>query len=135
MTTDEIRTYDWAGKTFPISRPEWSDVEVASKVRMLTRNQLDHEAVCTLARDRIMALHKEKTDLARRVLALTEVLAETEAALRRQSDLVDELCESVDCAAEDIGGQRPALAIIQDLGPHLSEARTALARIEAVEEG
>lgn len=36
-----------------------SDLEVASEVRMLTRSQLDHEAVCTMARDRIMYLSQQ----------------------------------------------------------------------------
>jgi hypothetical protein len=33
-----------------------SDMEVAGQVRMLHRSQLDHESVCTLARDRIVYL-------------------------------------------------------------------------------
>ena len=36
-----------------------SDLEVALMVRMLTRNQLNHEAVCCGARDRIMFLSQE----------------------------------------------------------------------------
>lgn len=36
-----------------------SDLEVAGKVRMLMRNDLDHEAVCVGARDRIIYLSQE----------------------------------------------------------------------------
>ena len=36
-----------------------SHIEVANKVRMLMRNDLDHEAICTMARDRIMHLAGE----------------------------------------------------------------------------
>jgi hypothetical protein len=39
------------------------DVEVASNVRMLMRDQLDHEAVCVTARDRIMWLSQENERL------------------------------------------------------------------------
>lgn len=37
--------------------------------------------------------------------------------------LADELCTSVDCAAEDIGGCRPAMTILQELGPAVDVAR------------
>lgn len=40
----------------PMQEPDLSDMEVAGQVRMLHRNQLDHERVCTLARDRIVYL-------------------------------------------------------------------------------
>jgi len=36
-----------------------SDLEVALRVRMLMRSDLDHEAVCVGARDRIMFLSQE----------------------------------------------------------------------------
>lgn len=44
-----------------MSRPmiQFSDEQVASAVRMLTRDQLDHEAICILARDRIRSLAAE----------------------------------------------------------------------------
>jgi len=42
-----------------IQNPELSDLTVASRVRMLLRSDLDHESVCTLARDRIVWLHDE----------------------------------------------------------------------------
>lgn len=37
--------------------------------------------------------------------------------------LADELCTSVDCAGEDIGGCRPAMTILQELGPAVDVAR------------
>lgn len=61
MTSE--RTYDWNGQTHPISGSELDDREVARRVRMLMRRDLDHELVCVLARDRIMALVKENEQL------------------------------------------------------------------------
>jgi hypothetical protein len=55
----EELTYDWNGWTHVMQQHELSDYDVAGQVRMLMRDQLDHERVCTLARDRIMALSKE----------------------------------------------------------------------------
>lgn len=43
--------------------PASSDEEVANAVRMLGRNDLDHECICTLARDRILALSAENAQL------------------------------------------------------------------------
>jgi hypothetical protein len=58
------RTYDWNGHNkIPISGPDLTDVEVASMVRMLMRSQLNHEMICTLGRDRIMCLVKEKAKM------------------------------------------------------------------------
>ena len=68
------RTYTKNGTEYPVLHPELTDEEVAGQVRMLTRRQLDHEAVCTTARDRILCLTEEKATL--------------EAALR---DLADRL--------------------------------------------
>lgn len=58
LTTEPL-TYDWMGQTHEIRGSSIPDDEVARRVRMLMRNDLDHEAVCTLGRDRIMALSKE----------------------------------------------------------------------------
>lgn len=56
---DEPLTYDWNGHTdMPVQDAAKSDLEVAARVRMLMRNDLFHENVCTLARDRIMGLSK-----------------------------------------------------------------------------
>ncbi|MEX1669099.1 hypothetical protein AB4876_09260 [Zhongshania guokunii] len=49
MTGDEVKKETMCGA-------KYSDIEVASMVRMLMRNQLNHEAVCTMGRDRIMYL-------------------------------------------------------------------------------
>lgn len=64
------RTYDHNGHTnLPIACPDWDDVEVAGRVRMLMRNDLDHELICTVARDRILCLAKEKERLSQLLLA------------------------------------------------------------------
>ena len=61
------RTYSWNGNTaLPISAPHLSDEEVAREVRMLMRDQLNHESVVTIARDRIMCLTEEKESLEER---------------------------------------------------------------------
>ena len=39
------------------------DVEIASRVRMLMREDIDHEMVCVMARDRILSLSKQCADL------------------------------------------------------------------------
>ena len=70
------RTYDWIRSDIPISRPDLSDTAVASSVRMLMRDQLDHEAVCVMARDRIMALVKEKAALEAEISALRAIMVE-----------------------------------------------------------
>jgi hypothetical protein len=44
------------GHAHEIQEPHLSDMQVAGQVRMLERMQLDHERVCTLARDRIVYL-------------------------------------------------------------------------------
>lgn len=70
-------TYDWNGHIdMPIARPDLTDLEVAGMVRMLMRNQLNHEFICTLARDRIMGLSKE-VDRLRGVLNTLEMLTAT----------------------------------------------------------
>jgi hypothetical protein len=40
-----------------------SDADIANRVRMLMRDQLDHEAVCTMARNRIARLSYENACL------------------------------------------------------------------------
>lgn len=44
------------GHTHQVQAAGLSDMDVASKVRMLMRDDFDHEAVCTMARDRIVYL-------------------------------------------------------------------------------
>jgi hypothetical protein len=61
--TTEPMTYDWLHGNIPMARPYLTDYEVAGRVRMLMRSDLDHEGVCTLARDRIMALSKRTVEL------------------------------------------------------------------------
>lgn len=50
-----------------------SDMEVASKVRMLFRDQLDHEAVCVGGRDRIMFLSQRVAALETRLQAIGDI--------------------------------------------------------------
>jgi hypothetical protein len=53
------KTYDWNGHTdMPIDYADMCDEDLAGKVRMLMRGDLEHEAVVCAARDRIMALVK-----------------------------------------------------------------------------
>jgi len=46
-----------------------SDAQVAHSVRMLMRDDLDHEAVCVMARDRICYLSAALEDLTRQLRA------------------------------------------------------------------
>lgn len=69
----DVRTYDWNGHADkPIGFPDWSDKRMAGEVRMLMRDQLNHEAIVTAARDRIMCLTKEKAALEARILELEQ---------------------------------------------------------------
>ncbi len=69
------RTYDHNGHTnLPIACPDWDDVEVAGRVRMLMRNDLEHELICTVARDRILCLAKEKEQLRQLLLAAKHLI-------------------------------------------------------------
>lgn len=76
-------TYDWNGHTHEIDRPDLSDYHVAVKVRMLTRGDLNHEAVCEMARSRIMGLSKELA----RVKAQLEKLEDDASELRDPSNM------------------------------------------------
>lgn len=68
VLSQEPRTYTWNESTHRIQSPHLSDIEVAATVRMLMRNQLDHESVCTLGRDRIVHLSE-------RLLAVQAIIA------------------------------------------------------------
>lgn len=69
-------TYDWNGHTdMPVTASEKSDFEVAGIVRMLMRNDLQHEHICVMARDRIMGLSKANAALTARVAELEKALA------------------------------------------------------------
>ena len=73
--TTEPLTYDRLHGDIPMGRPDLTDYEVAGKVRMLMRHDLDHEGVCTLARDRIMALSKRTVELQKALdLALAKLV-------------------------------------------------------------
>lgn len=47
----------------PVIYPDKTDTEIAHMVRMLMRTDLNHEAVVTAARDRILKLVEENTRL------------------------------------------------------------------------
>ena len=53
----------------PIAGSHLTDTQVASAVRMLLRDQLNHEAVCLVARDRIVSLATERDQLKARLEA------------------------------------------------------------------
>lgn len=57
------RTFHWLGNLREMSHLDVPDLEVARRVRMLMRDDLNHESVCTMARDRIMTLFEEKEAL------------------------------------------------------------------------
>lgn len=76
------RTYNWNGnENMPIAFPQWSDEEMAGRVRMLMRDQLNHEVICTAARDRIMCLSKEKRLLENQIRRLETKIETAHAAL------------------------------------------------------
>lgn len=54
----------------------WTDADVAARVRMLGRNDLDHEMVCVAARDRIIRLAGENQRLKLLLAAIRAVIAE-----------------------------------------------------------
>lgn len=55
---------------------QWPDAQVASAVRMLVREDLDHESVVCLARDRIVALIAERELLLQTLKATRTLVAE-----------------------------------------------------------
>lgn len=61
---------------------QFTDVHVASMVRMLMRDQLDHEAICIMARDRIMALAQERDRLRAELAEVTERAAAAETQIQ-----------------------------------------------------
>lgn len=62
----------------------FTDEQIADRVRMLMRTDFDHEATCTLARDRIASLARERDQLREFV----EQLARGEVTARAQSSVV-----------------------------------------------
>lgn len=49
------------------------------------------------------------------------ILSQRNAKLEKIRQYADELCTAVDCKADDIGGQRSVLEILQDLGRALGD--------------
>ena len=54
------------------SDEHFTDFEVAGMVRMLMRKQLNHEAVCVLARDRIALLSTKLAEAEKKLAAITK---------------------------------------------------------------
>lgn len=73
------------GKARPMQDADLPDEAVAGIVRMLMRDQLDHERVCTMARDRILYLSQTGTTLRAENARLRRAL-EFYAAERSWSD-------------------------------------------------
>lgn len=68
------------GLTAPVAGDQFSDEEVAVMVRMLTRDQIDHEAVCTIGRDRIMHLAQTNAVLLAALKACMDAMMADNAA-------------------------------------------------------
>lgn len=64
-----------------------TDLQMAGKVRMLMRSDLDHEAVCVGARDRIMYLSQQIESLRTNLAKALEIGATDE--------MIDEACDRV----------------------------------------
>jgi len=63
---------------------KFTDQEVAYMVPMLLRDQIDHEAVCVIARDRIEALVRDRADLRAKLEALADTYAASATAAERR---------------------------------------------------
>ena len=115
------RTFEHMGHVREITFPELSDVEMAGKVRMLTTSDwMDHEFIVCGARDRILALVKEKKALEDQVSRLVErnrTIAEKiveELFTNGNGDKADriQLCQKSGGVLErDLGGWCKAAAV------------------------
>jgi hypothetical protein len=68
---------------------DWSHEQVAGNVRMLMRNDLDHESICTTARDRIIWLARRVEELEAQLHAsvsdnLTDIVLNTKRSYSKQ---------------------------------------------------
>jgi len=85
-----------------------SDLEMAGKVRMLYRSDLDHEAVCVGARDRIMYLSQQHEELQRNYGLLQssfEANATETIELRKKLNGEWERAETATRLAEQLAGE------------------------------
>jgi hypothetical protein len=64
---------------------ELSDAEVAGRIRMMTRDDLDHEMVCVMARDRIIELSDRIACLAGTPDAASRSIAATSSDLKKDN--------------------------------------------------
>lgn len=123
---EERRTYTWLGKTHEIAAAHMSDIEVAGEVRMLMRDQLDHEAVCCTARDRIVCLHEEKQALISAIRSLREEKAARDRvveAARAKLAAEDKVNANIAYGEQDVADARAH-------GDADKEFRAALAALE-----
>lgn len=82
-----------------------SNLDLAERLRVMARGYSTESG-----RDALLS--------AARIVEQVETTAPPRVALlERIACLATELCVSVDKAAEDIGGERPALEILRDIGP------------------
>jgi hypothetical protein len=68
-----------------------SDLELAFKVRMLMRGDLDHEAVCVGARDRIMYLSQQLAE----ALEMANVQSKLKESAEAELERVDKECDKL----------------------------------------
>ncbi|MEL7112852.1 MAG: hypothetical protein AAGK93_07920, partial [Pseudomonadota bacterium] len=74
--------------------PHWSDGYVANAVRMLMRDQLNHELVCTAGANRISKLAIENAKLSEQIVVERDA---HQSAMERSFDLInlDEICQFI----------------------------------------
>lgn len=130
-TVEEVRTYTWNGSTHEISAPDLSDFEVAGRVRMLMRDQLNHEHVCTMARDRIMCLTAEAAALRNEKegiwQAAKDQAAHDDAAIEK---LLGLLREGADLLSVEADALKAGISVRGKMRPGTEDTHT----VEAIEE-
>jgi hypothetical protein len=94
MTGDKIEKFEDCAMNY------LSDLEMAFKVRMLMRNDLDHEAVCTAARDRIMWLSQQLEEQRTKIIEDCATIAERLTdRYDRQPDIAGSIREQMGIAS------------------------------------
>lgn len=126
MTGDHIDLKNSCGSNL-------SDIQVAGEVRMLMRDDLNHEAVCIMARDRIMYLSQEVERQKGNVEHWQDV-AEEAAVLQTKY----EACTYVYAELEKFRGAKPVeltLDIMAELGFEVEEFSVRSAAHHTFEDG
>lgn len=92
--------------------PWMSHAEVADRVRMLMRDQVDHEAVCVIGRDRILHLSQElaaqREKFAMHTAEVSAWLATLAELFDVKADLVSDTCVRIFDAAKALKRSAPA---------------------------